>query len=98
MGIDTDVYRRLGPLLQQAHLSNIVVRDLPIPIGQHGGRLGGMMETDTLALIKTLKPMVISMGITDAVSFDQSLAVWPNEIAHMKAAVPFADAFGQRLT
>lgn len=96
-GIDPYVYRRLEPLLQQARLDHIVLRDLPIPIGKYGGRLGGMMETDTLALIKTLQPAVIGMGITDAASFDRALAAWPAEIAQLKTTVPFADAYGQRL-
>jgi SAM-dependent methyltransferase len=96
-GLDTTISGRIDELLRQAGLQQVVYRDLPIPIGPNGGRLGHMAETQYDALFQTFKPILVARGMTDAATFDNIMRRAHLEIAANRFISPYYIAYGQRI-
>jgi len=96
-GLDITISGRIGDLLRQAGLQQVTYQELPIPIGQHGGRLGLMAETQYDALFQTFRPPLVARGITDDVTFDRVMREAHHEIATHRFISPYFIAYGQRV-
>lgn len=96
-GLDITIGNRIGDLLWQAGLQHVVHQELPIPIGQYGGRLGAMAETQYDALFQTFRPILVARGMTDAATFDRVMSEAHHEIATHRFISPYYVAYGQRV-
>ncbi len=96
-GLDITIGERIGDLLSQAGLRNMTYRDISIPIGQYGGRLGGMAETQYDALFQTFRPILVSRGMTDATTFNTVMSQAHQDIATNRFVSPYYLAYGQRI-
>jgi hypothetical protein len=70
-GIDANFGRHVGELLQRARLTQIGTRDLAIPLGAWGERVGKMMEADFFSGIRALEGLIASMGIATREEFQR---------------------------
>ena len=61
-GIDANYGRHIGDLLQRARLAQVGTRDLAIPLGGWGERVGKMMETDFFSGIRALEGVIAHDG------------------------------------
>lgn len=97
-GIDANFGRHVGELLQRARLTQVGTRDLAIPLGAWGERVGKMMEADFFSGIRALEGVIASMGIATREEFQATCAsaqAYVNQpTSHCVA--PFYVAWGQR--
>ncbi|HEU0028187.1 MAG TPA: class I SAM-dependent methyltransferase [Ktedonobacterales bacterium] len=95
--IDLQIGPHLPTFLREAGLANVTTREVQIPIGKHGGRLGRMMQTDVLAVIQGLRGPTLATGITDAATFDATIKQWLAEADHYRSHWAMYVVCGQRL-
>lgn len=95
-GIDLQIGLRLGDLLREAGLANVVVREVPFLLGPRGGHVGQMAATDMLTGINGLKGPAVAMGILDAETYDRAMDAWRDEMQVYEQIWPFYIAYGQR--
>jgi ubiquinone/menaquinone biosynthesis C-methylase UbiE len=94
--IDLQVGPHLPTFLRDAGFANVDVREVQIPIGKHGGRLGRMMQTDVLAVIQGLRGPILATGVTDAATFDATISQWLAEVDRYHSFWAIYVAVGQR--
>lgn len=97
-GIDANYGSHIGDLLQRARLAQVGTRDLAIPLGVWGERVGKMMETDFFSGIHALEGVIATMGIATREDFQRTLAAAQAYVNTPKArcVAPFYVAWGQR--
>lgn len=95
--IDLQVGPHLPTFLREAGLANVGVREVQIPIGNHGGRLGRMMQTDVQAVIQGLRGPILATGTTDAATFDATITQWLAEADRYQSFWAIYVTCGQRL-
>jgi SAM-dependent methyltransferase len=67
-GLDTTgvIYRNLGEQPRRAGLVDVELREIPVPVGEWGGRIGSLLATDFRALFLRLAPVFEArFGITE---------------------------------
>jgi SAM-dependent methyltransferase len=92
-GIDLKTMGHLGQLLQDAGLTRVEQKTLPIPL--YGGRAGDAMRTNLLAMIHGSKASIVALGI-DHLAFDKVVGALPTEWRECKTTYQFHAAYGQR--
>jgi SAM-dependent methyltransferase len=97
-GIDANFGRHVGELLQRARLTQIGTRDLAIPLGAWGERVGKMMEADFFSGIRALEGLIASMGIATREEFQRMCTAAQAYVNQPKShcVAPFYVAWGQR--
>jgi hypothetical protein len=95
-GIDMRVSSQIGAALQGAGLQNVHQRDLNIPIGRYGGRIGQMAEANYLALLTSMSSLMVTQAITTQDAFDQAIRQAREELAQSRTVSPYFIAWGQR--
>jgi SAM-dependent methyltransferase len=97
-GLDLNIGPRVGALLQSAGLSQVVFREILLPLGRYGGRAGQMNATDTFALIEGVRPLVVAQGLTTEQEFNHLLSTARAEVdqPQRQSVRPFYLAYGQR--
>ncbi len=95
-GLDMTAGKRIGDMLQQAGITEVQFHELALPVGNYGGRLGTMLETDIVAILKAVKPLVVGQEIATSTDFDNLLVAWQEEVGQRQMLFPFYLAFGQR--
>ncbi len=94
--IDLQIGPHLPAILQNAGFTNVAVREVQIPIGAHGGRLGRMMQADVLAVIQGLRGPILATGIADAATFDATINQWLAEVDRYRSSWAIYVTYGQR--
>lgn len=95
-GVDPRLGARVGDLLRDASLSNVEVRELTLPIGESGGRVGAMMAVEFLAGVEAWRTEIVTQGIATPRELDQVVAAMTFEMTRWRYVQPFHLAFGQR--
>jgi SAM-dependent methyltransferase len=95
-GLDITISSRIGDLLREAGVRRVDYRELPIPIGPYGGRLGTMAETQYDALFQNFRPILVARGITTDATFSDVMHAAHQEIAQHRYTSPYFIAFGQK--
>lgn len=97
-GIDFTMGHTLGALLHDAGLTAVRQQEVVFPMGDHGGSIGRMSATDCLAMGRTMRPAVISKGITSEAQYDRLIAATEDEFRQKtgKSVLPFYIAYGQK--
>lgn len=94
--IDLQVGPHLPTFLRDAGFANVSLREVQIPIGKHGGRLGRMMQADVLAVIQGLRGPILATGTTEAATFDATINQWLAEADYYRSYWAIYVAIGQR--
>ncbi|HEY7347862.1 MAG TPA: class I SAM-dependent methyltransferase [Ktedonobacterales bacterium] len=97
-GIDLHLGAQIGKFLYDARARNIVTQDIKFPVGRYGGRIGQMTSVDAIAMIESLRALVVMQGIATPKQYDQALASARSYISLSQAQcfLPFYLAYGQR--
>lgn len=97
-GVDAQYGHRIGSLLREAGLVGVEQRDITLPLGASGERVGTMMAADFFAGIKGLSGLMASTGITTAEEFARVFAQAQTDVnaPSARCLAPFYIAFGQR--
>ncbi len=95
-GIDAGMAAQIGPLLSAAGTLDVIARSVALPIGRHGGRVGAMVETNTMTALGALRAPILSLSITDAQTFDSTITQAREEFAHGRYSIPFFIAYGRK--
>lgn len=95
-GIDIPAVRGIGKFLENAGLEQVTFRELRLPMGKHGGRVGLMLETDYFAGVANLRDLLVAKGFATGPQFDETLAAARAEVARGRVQWPVYIAFGRR--
>ncbi len=95
-GVDIRTTHQIGQYLQSAGAQHVVYRELNVPLGHIGGRVGQMMETNYYSLHVAIRGLIIERGIATPEMFDATMARARQEIATGQYVWPYFLAYGQR--
>lgn len=95
-GIDIAMGARIAELLYQTGLASVQQREVLIPLGKRGGRLGLMMEANYFSALENIRPLVLAQGLTDEATHTRTLAQAREEVGRRRCAVTYYVACGQR--
>jgi ubiquinone/menaquinone biosynthesis C-methylase UbiE len=95
-GIDPRAGGRVGDLLHDAGLSQVVSLDFELPIGDHGGRFGKLMEGDFFARVGQVGAMAVSSGLAAPQEYASFVTALHDELASYQYTQPFHVAYGRR--
>lgn len=95
-GIDIAKGAQIGPMLQEVGLDNVRAREVLIPMGRRGGRVGLMMEANYFSALENIRPLILAQGLADEATHAQTLAAARQEVARHRSAVTYYVAYGQR--
>ncbi len=98
-GVDSNMGTKIGPMLQQtAGMTNVSAREVAVPFGAWGDRIGRMLATDLLTAVQGVGGLVAAQGLATQEQFDQTLATARADAnsTHFHCVAPFYIAFGQR--
>ena len=98
-GVDTNLAPYIGRMLQQTpELSNVSAREIDVPFGAWGERIGNLMATDLLTAVEGVGGLVAAQGLASAAQFDQTLAAARADAraSFYHCVAPFYIAYGQR--
>ena len=97
-GIDANYGRRIGDLLRQVGLAHVRQRDLAIPLGVWGERVGVMIEADFFSGIRALEGPIAALGVASPADFQRTLAAAQAYVntPTARCVAPFYIAWGQR--
>lgn len=97
-GIDANYGRRIGELLRETGLAHVRMRDLAIPLGAWGERVGVMMEADFFSGIRALEGPIASLGVASSEDFLRTVAAAQAYVntPNARCVAPFYIAWGQR--
>lgn len=98
-GIDTAYSTRVGELFRTAGLDHVHTREVDIPLGAYGGRVGVMNGVDLLSAMKALSSLYIAQGIATEQEFERTIQAAQAEIdsRQYRTISPFYIAYGQRV-
>lgn len=97
-GIDVNMCRQIGELLRYGGLAGVAQREIRLPLGKRFGRVGGMMETNFLALFEGVKGLVVAMGITTQEDFEEAVREAVTEMERGSPEGVLYIAYGQRVS
>jgi ubiquinone/menaquinone biosynthesis C-methylase UbiE len=65
---------RVGEFLRATGLARVTVREVPVPCGDYGGRIGKMLAADWFNLLGSFRGLMVAQGIASAEQIDATLA------------------------
>ncbi len=95
-GVDPLLGPHIGGFLQGAGVANVTAKAITLPVGNYGGRVGKLAETDVFGVVGGVKALVVSQGITTAEAYDEAMAQARADLDRYQCYLPFYIAFGQR--
>jgi ubiquinone/menaquinone biosynthesis C-methylase UbiE len=97
-GVDSNFARNIGDLLRAAGLAQVSAREIPLPIGAYGGRIGSMLVRDYFSVIRSFEGLLVAQGLTTEEEFDQTLATAQADLdsPQYRCVGPWNISFGQR--
>jgi SAM-dependent methyltransferase len=87
---------RLGDFLTAAGLQEVTVREVPLPLGAYGGRVGVLVETDYFSAITAMRGPVVALGIASEADYDQTVQAAREEVRKGKCIFPVYVAYAHR--
>src|SRR5579875_234467 len=97
-GIDANYGVHVQELFRASGLTNMLSREILIPMGKYGGRIGTMMATDWLAIFTGLRGPVTATTSMSADAYDQALASAREYVNtdRCRCVAPFILCYGQK--
>jgi SAM-dependent methyltransferase len=90
---------KVADAMRTVGLGPVETRQLTVPCGESGGRIGRMLAADWISVLKGIGGMTVAQGVTTAEAFDQVLEQARAEMASpaLRCTMPLYIAFGQRV-
>lgn len=95
-GLDIHLGPQLRDFLTGAGASNVTVREVNLPLGAYGGRIGTLVESDYFAAVNAMRAPVVSLGIATEAEYDSIAKAARDEVQRGKCVFPVYVVFGQR--
>jgi ubiquinone/menaquinone biosynthesis C-methylase UbiE len=95
-GVDPLLGPQIATYYADAGLMQQKTRDISLPVGRYGGRLGTMAEVDVFGVVGGIKQVVVAQGITDAPTYDAAMNQARADLDRFQCALPFYLAYGQK--
>lgn len=95
-GINPLLGPRIGEFLRENGAVNVSARNVALPVGAYGGRVGRLAETDVLGVLAGVKGLVASQGIATADEYDSAALTARADLNRYQCSLPFYIAYGQR--
>jgi ubiquinone/menaquinone biosynthesis C-methylase UbiE len=95
-GLDIHLGAHLREFLKGAGAHNITVREVNLPLGAYGGRIGTLVESDYFAAVNAMRAPVVSLGLATAEEYDGAAQAAREEVQRGKCVFPVYVVFGQR--
>jgi ubiquinone/menaquinone biosynthesis C-methylase UbiE len=97
-GVDLMDGSRIGDYVRGSGLINVATRQVNLPTGVYGERLGTLVATDFTSVCKGFGGIVVSQGITTQEHYEQAVAAMQADLntPTFRCVTPFFIAFGQR--
>ena len=95
-GVNPLIGPRVGEFLAGAGAVNVNKRDIGLPVGEKGGRIGKMAETDVFSVMGGVKALVTTQGIASDEAYTDAYNQARADINRVQCTLPFYLAFGQR--
>ncbi|MGH2510651.1 MAG: class I SAM-dependent methyltransferase, partial [Ktedonobacteraceae bacterium] len=96
LGFDSEIIQHLGDLLRQEQLQKVETQPIRIPLGEWGGRVGGMMKRDFLAAIHALRGRYSTLAGITGEDFDQMTNAMAQEWDTLHSSCTFYAMYGKR--
>lgn len=100
-GVDTNLGTAIGSMLQKAAgVGNVSAREIEIPFGAWGGRIGNLLAMDLLFAVEGVGGLVVTQGLASEAQFKQTLAAARADANgnQYHCISPFYIAYGQRVS
>lgn len=94
--LDIHLARQVGPWMERAGLRNVAVRQVGLPLGAYGGRVGSLVETDYFAAIDAMKAPVVALGMAPEETYLATVRAARDEVARGGCVFPIYIVYGQR--
>ena len=94
-GIDT-VYRSLDSFLRDAGAVGVTRREIPLPVGEWGGRVGSMMATDLRVTLTSIAHIFEAAGDLDAQGVGDLINEVQLEYEQLQVSTSLAVVYGQK--
>jgi SAM-dependent methyltransferase len=94
--LDIHLGRQLGPWLEQAGLRDVTVRQLDLPLGAYGGRVGSLVETDYFAAIDAMRAPVLALGMASEDAYTATVQAARDEVRRGRCTFPIYVVYGRR--
>ncbi|MBO0683153.1 MAG: methyltransferase domain-containing protein [Candidatus Dormibacteraeota bacterium] len=98
LGLDEQdrVFRSLDQYLRDAGLSEVARKEVALPIGRAGGRVGELMLTDFRATFTRISEVCVARGITSEEEAHHAITDALRECDERRQALPVAIAYGRK--
>ena len=95
-GVNPLLGPRIGEFLHGAGAVNVSARDIALPVGAYGGRVGRLAETDVFGVLQGVKGLVASQNLATPEQYDSAVLAARADLNNYQCALPFYIAYGQR--
>jgi|SRR5262252_272403 len=98
LGLDMDgvIFDSLDDGLRRAGLVKVGRRNIDLPIGEWGGRIGSLMASDLRAIAMRMAPVLQAQFDLPSEKWHEMLIAMQQEWVENHSAFPFAVAFGRK--
>lgn len=94
-GIDILIGSKIHTFLERAGLRPVIHREVPVPFGPHGGRIGRMAESNYLGIMEALRGPLSATGIASPQDVDDLIQTAHAEATQNTLMHTFYLAYGQ---
>jgi SAM-dependent methyltransferase len=94
--LDIHLARQVGAWMGGAGLRDVSVRQVDLPLGAYGGRVGSLVETDYFAAIDAMKAPVVALGMATEDDYLATVRAARDEVARGGCRFPIYINFGRR--
>jgi ubiquinone/menaquinone biosynthesis C-methylase UbiE len=95
-GINPLLGPSIGGFLGQAGVPQVAAREIALPVGAYGGRVGRLAETDVFGVLQGVKGLVASQNLATPEQYDNAVMAARADLNNYQCALPFYIAYGQR--
>ena len=95
-GVDPLLGPRIASYYANAGATGMDVREVSIPVGRNGGRLGSMADVDVFGVVGSVQPLIVASGIADGQMYAGAMAQARADLDRWHCTLPFYIAYGQK--
>jgi SAM-dependent methyltransferase len=95
-GLDIYLGSHLREFLEGAGASTITVREVNLPLGAYGGRIGTLVESDYFAAVDAMRAPVIALGMATEDEYERAAQAARQEVQLGRCVFPVYVVYGQR--
>lgn len=94
--LDIHLGAQLETFLREAGLRDVVVRNVHLPLGAYGGRVGQLVETDYFAAVQAMRAPVVTLGIATEADYENTVKAAREEVSQGRCVFPVYVVYGKR--